>query len=78
MSSSLRSQFLIPIVAMLLLTCTAVTLISWMIASRTTLATTETRLRNLLQLCAVHAVFSCASNLLLDSARAYTKKDPSN
>jgi len=53
MSSSLRSQFLIPIVAMLLLTCTAVTLISWMIASRTTLATTETRLRNLLQLCAV-------------------------
>ncbi|MFN7208262.1 MAG: HAMP domain-containing protein, partial [Planctomycetota bacterium] len=53
MNSSLRSQFLIPIVAMLLLICSAVTLVSWKIASRTTLAATEERLRNVLQLCSV-------------------------
>ncbi|MFN9628278.1 MAG: ATP-binding protein [Planctomycetota bacterium] len=53
MNSSLRSQFLIPIVAMLLLICTAVTAVSWTIASRTSRTATETRLRNLLQLCAV-------------------------
>lgn len=53
MNSSLRSQFLIPIVAMLLLICSAVTLVSWKIASRTTLAATEERLRNVLKLCSV-------------------------
>jgi signal transduction histidine kinase len=53
MNSSLRSQFLIPIVTMLLLICTVVTAISWNIASRTTRQATEARLRNLLQLCAV-------------------------
>ena len=53
MNSSLRSQFLIPIVAMLLLTCTAVTLVSWRIASQTTRLATESRLRDLLQLCSV-------------------------
>ena len=53
MNSSLRSQFLIPIVAMLLLICSAVTLVSWKIASRTTLVATEERLRNVLQLCSV-------------------------
>ena len=44
---------MIPIVAMLLLICTAVTAVSWTIASRTSRTATETRLRNLLQLCAV-------------------------
>ncbi|MFM9062951.1 MAG: hypothetical protein ACKOOI_07950, partial [Pirellula sp.] len=53
MNSSLRSQFLIPIVAMRLLICTAVTAVSWTIASRTSRTAPETRLRTLLQLCAV-------------------------
>lgn len=53
MSSSLRSQFLIPIVAMLLLICTAVTLFSWRFAAQSTRLATESRLRNVLQLCAV-------------------------
>jgi signal transduction histidine kinase len=53
MNSSLRNQFLIPIVAMLLLICAAVTAVSWTIAMRTSRTATETRLRNLLQLCAV-------------------------
>ena len=53
MNSSLRSQFLIPIVAMLLLVCLAVTGFSWRFASNSTLAATESRLRNLLQLCEV-------------------------
>lgn len=44
---------MIPIVAMLLLICTTVTAVSWTIASRTSRTATETRLRNLLQLCAV-------------------------
>jgi signal transduction histidine kinase len=53
MSLSLRSQFLIPIVAMLLLVCLAVTGLSWRFASNTTRLATEARLRNLLQLCSV-------------------------
>ena len=50
---TLLSQFLIPLVSLLLLVCAAVTLVSWQIASRTTQSATENRLRELLQLCAV-------------------------
>jgi len=60
---SLRSQFLVPLVATLVLVCTLIALVSWIVADQSARRSTRLRLQNVVDLCRA-APFPLTENVL--------------